>query len=24
MVYIIDWLSGLIRSKVIGKWDGAK
>jgi phosphonate transport system permease protein len=24
MVYIIDWLSGLIRAKVIGKWDGAK
>jgi len=24
MVYIIDWLSGLVRTKVIGKWDGAK
>lgn len=24
MVYVIDWLSGLIRSRVIGKWDGAR
>lgn len=23
MVYIIDWLSGLIRTRLIGKWDGA-
>ncbi|MGC9369991.1 MAG: PhnE/PtxC family ABC transporter permease [Paracoccaceae bacterium] len=24
MVYVIDWLSGLIRARFIGKWDGAK
>jgi phosphonate transport system permease protein len=23
MVYVIDYLSGLIRSRIIGKWDGA-
>lgn len=24
MVYLIDWLSSLIRSRVIGKWEGAR
>lgn len=24
MVYLIDYLSGLIRQRIIGKWDGAK
>ncbi len=24
MVYVIDWLSGLIRTRIIGRWDGAK
>lgn len=24
MVYVIDFLSGLIRARIIGKWDGAK
>ena len=24
MVYVIDYLSGLIRARIIGKWDGAK
>ena len=24
MVYVIDWLSGLIRSRLIGKWDAAR
>ena len=23
MVYIVDYLSGLIRTRVIGKWEGA-
>jgi len=24
MVYLIDWLSGLVRTRVIGKWEGAR
>lgn len=24
MVYLIDWLSGLIRTRFIGKWEGAR
>ncbi|MCB1490750.1 MAG: phosphonate ABC transporter, permease protein PhnE [Rhodobiaceae bacterium] len=24
MVYVIDWLSAQIRTRIIGKWDGAK
>jgi len=23
MVYVIDFLSGLVRTRVIGKWEGA-
>ncbi len=24
MVYLIDWLSGLVRSRIIGTWEGAR
>jgi phosphonate transport system permease protein len=24
MVYVIDWLSGRIRSRIIGRWEGAR
>jgi len=24
MVYVIDWLSGLIRSRIIGTWGGTR
>jgi phosphonate transport system permease protein len=24
MVYVIDWISGLIRSRIIGTWEGAR